>query len=136
VHDSEELRFTQYSTHDENHDDGEDKSQERSLIQDNPRKRKRNGVNAKYNETIIAIEMQKAKYLEEAIKNRQPENEDSLFFRSLLSHANNIPANIKLRSRNRIQQVVDEFAYLKFSDIFTVVVVFFVVVIAFSLIYF
>jgi hypothetical protein len=101
--------------HDENQDDGEDNSQERSLLQDNPRKRKRNGVNAKYNETIIAIELQKTKFLEEAIKNRQPENEDLLFFRSLLPHINNIPANMKLRFRNRIQQVVDEFAYLKAS---------------------
>jgi len=63
-------------------------SQERSLVQDNPRKRKRNGVNTKYNETIIAIEQQKAKFLEEAMKNRQPENEDLLFFRSLLHHVN------------------------------------------------
>jgi len=78
--DNEGLRFTQYSTHDENQDDGEVNSQERSLLQDNPRKRKRNGVNAKYNETIIAVEMQKTKFLEEAMKNRQPENEDLLFF--------------------------------------------------------
>jgi len=79
--------------------------------------RKQNGVNAKYNETIIAIEEQKAKFLEEAIKNRQPENEDLLFFRSLLPHIN-IPANIKLRFRNRIQQVVDEFAYHPASSTF------------------
>jgi len=78
--DNEDLRFTQYGTHDENQDDGEVNSQERSLVQDNPRKRKWNGVNAKYNEAIIAIEKQKAKFLEEAMKNRQPENEDLLFF--------------------------------------------------------
>ena len=35
--DSEDLRFTQYGTHDENQDDGEVTSQERSLVQDNPR---------------------------------------------------------------------------------------------------
>jgi hypothetical protein len=77
--DNEDLRFTQYGTHDENQDDGEVRSQERS-VQDNPRKRKRNGVNAKYNETIIEIEKQKAKLLEEVMKNRQPENYDLLFF--------------------------------------------------------
>jgi len=109
--DNEDLRCMQYGTHDENQDTGEVNSQKRSLVQDNPRKRKRNGVNAKYNETIIAIEKQKAKFLEEATKNRQPENEDLLFFRSLLPHASNIPANMKLRFRNRIQQVVEEFAY-------------------------
>jgi hypothetical protein len=80
--DNEDLGFTHYSTH-ENQDDGEVNSQERSLVQDNPRKRKRNGINAKYNETIVAIDMQKAKFLEEAMKNRQPKNEYLLFFRSL-----------------------------------------------------
>jgi hypothetical protein len=38
-----------------------------SLVQDTPQKRKWNGVKAKYNETITAIEKQKAKFLEEAI---------------------------------------------------------------------
>jgi len=48
--------------------------------------------------------------LEEAMKNRQPKNED-LFFRSLLPHVRNIPVNMKLRFRNCIQQIVDEFAF-------------------------
>jgi len=56
--------------------------------------------------------------LEEAMKNRQPENKDLLFFRSLLPHINNIPANMKLCFRNRIQQVVDEFAYPPASSTF------------------
>jgi len=72
-----------YGTYDENQDDGEVNSQERSLVQDNPRKRKWNGVNTKYNETITAIEKQKAKFMEEAMKNHQPENEDLLFFAAL-----------------------------------------------------
>jgi hypothetical protein len=115
--DNEDLRSTRYGTYDENQDDGEVNSQERSLVQDNPRKRKRNGVNVKHNETIIAIEKQKAKFLE-AMKNRQPENEDLLFFRSLLSHVRNIPANMNLRFRNQIQQVVDEFPYPPSSSTF------------------
>ena len=41
-----------------------------------------------------------------------------VFFRSLLPHVNNIPANIKLRFRNRIQQVVDEFVYPPASPTF------------------
>jgi len=57
--------------------------------------------------------------LEEAIKILQPENEDLLFFfGSLLPHVNNIPANMKLRFRNRIQQVIDEFAYPPASSTF------------------
>jgi hypothetical protein len=71
--DNEDVRYTQYGTHDENQD-GEVNRQHRSLVQDNARKRKRNGVNARSNETTIAIEKQKAKFLEEAMENRQPEN--------------------------------------------------------------
>jgi len=52
------------------------------------------------------------------MKNRQPENEDLLFFRSLLPHVSNIPANMKLRFKNRTQQVVDEFAYSPASSTF------------------
>jgi len=52
----------QYGTHDENQDNGEVNSQERSLVQDNPWKRKWNGVSAKYNETIIAIEKLKQNF--------------------------------------------------------------------------
>jgi len=81
--------------------------------------------------------MQKAKFLEEAMKNRQPENEDLLFFRSLLLHVNNIPANMKLRFRNRIQTscrrvcLSSSFFNIPALPICTVVVV-----VAFSLIYF
>jgi hypothetical protein len=116
--DNDDLRFTQFGTQEENQGDGEVISQERSLVHDNPLKRKRIGVNAKYSETIAAIETQKANFLEEAMKNRQHENEDLLFFRSLLPHVNKIPANMKLRFRNRIQQVVDEFACPSASSIF------------------
>jgi hypothetical protein len=101
VNDNEDLGITLYSTRDEN----------RSLVQDNPRKRKRTGLNAKDNKNIIALETQNAKVLEKAMKNRQPENKDLLFFRSFLPHVNKIPANMKLRFRNRIQQLADEFAY-------------------------
>jgi len=133
--DNEDLRFMQYGTHDENQDDGEVNSQERSLVQDNPQKRKRNGVNAKYNETNIATEKQKPKFLEEAMKNRQPENEDLLFFCSLLPPISNIPANMKLRFGNHIQQVVDEFAYTPASSNIPALPIF-TVVVTFSLIYF
>jgi len=56
--------------------------------------------------------------LEEAIKNHWPENEDLLFFRSLMPHVNHIPANMKSRFRNRIQQVVEGFAYPPASSTF------------------
>jgi len=68
--------------------------------------------------TTIPIEKQKAKFLEEAMENRQPENEDLLFSRGLLPHVNNILANMKLRFRNHTQQVVDKFAYSPASSTF------------------
>jgi hypothetical protein len=66
--DNEDLGFTQSGMHDENQDHEDVSTQEMSVLQDNPRKRKRNGVNAKYNEIIIEIEKKKATFLEEAIK--------------------------------------------------------------------
>jgi len=56
--------------------------------------------------------------LEEAVAKRQPENEDLLFSRGLLPHVNNIPANMKLRFRNRTQHVVEKFAYSPASSTF------------------
>lgn len=38
------------------------------------------------------------------------DNEDALFFRSLLPHVNNIPQHSKLRFKNQVQQLVNEFA--------------------------
>ena len=77
----------------------------------NPQKRKRNGVNAKYNETIIAIEKQKAKFFwKKLLKIASLKMKIFCFFRSLLSHVNNMVANMKLLFRNCIQQVVEEFA--------------------------
>jgi hypothetical protein len=108
--DSDDLRFTQFGTHEENQDDGEVISQARSSVHDNPLKRKRIGANTKYNETITANEMQKANSLE-AMKNHQHEDEDLLFFCSLLPHVKKIPANKKLQFRNEILGTLDMFAY-------------------------
>jgi len=52
------------------------------------------------------------------MENRQHEYEDFLLSRSLLPHVNNVSANMKLRFINRIQQVVDEFAYPPASSTF------------------
>jgi hypothetical protein len=65
---NENLRFTQYGTKDEYHDDGEVHSQDTSLVQDNPLNRKRNGVSTKYNETIIATEKQKQHFWKRLLK--------------------------------------------------------------------
>lgn len=44
------------------------------------RKRKRNAMNLKYNETILEIEKKKANFLEAALSNRQQETDDMFFF--------------------------------------------------------
>jgi hypothetical protein len=74
---------------------------------------KAEGSNAKYNQTIIEFEKQKAKFLVEAIKNLQPENKDLLSFRSLLPHVDNIPAHMKVSFINRIQQLLISFPILQ-----------------------
>ncbi|RVE49701.1 hypothetical protein evm_005676 [Chilo suppressalis] len=73
--------------------------------------KRRHDSNAKYNAAIIEIETKKAKLLEDTLKNRQTEDDDLLFFRALLPHVKKIPPHRKLRFRNRVQEVVDEFAY-------------------------
>ena len=42
---------------------------------------------------------------------RTADNDDMLFFRSLLPHVSNIPQDMKMRFRNKVQLLVDEFAY-------------------------
>ncbi|XP_055856108.1 uncharacterized protein LOC129919279 [Episyrphus balteatus] len=42
---------------------------------------------------------------------RKKENDDMLFFRSILPHVEKIPDNMKLRFRSRVQEIVEEFAY-------------------------
>jgi hypothetical protein len=107
--DNEDLRFMQYGTHDGSQDDGEVNSQERLLVQDNRWKRKQNGVNAKYNESTIAITKQKAKFLEEAMKNRQPENEHC--FSQPFTPRHQHTSQYEITYQKPHQQVVDEFAY-------------------------
>lgn len=77
------------------------------------RKRKRPDGNAKYNQQILSIEEKKASLLERVINERgcTTDNDDELFFRSLLPHVSKIPQHLKLRFRNRVQMLVDEFAY-------------------------
>ncbi|CAK1594876.1 unnamed protein product [Parnassius mnemosyne] len=64
---------------------------------------------------ILDIERQKLIFLQEKEKSRQnrrdADNEHLLFFKSLLPHIDKIPQHMLLSFRNRIQSVVDEFAY-------------------------
>ncbi|CAL4166370.1 unnamed protein product [Meganyctiphanes norvegica] len=44
-------------------------------------------------------------------RNREDTDEDLMFFKSLLTHVRKIPDNKKLKFRNRIQDLVEQFAY-------------------------
>lgn len=77
---------------------------------ENPVKRKRNDLILKY-DCREDIEKQEASWLEGVLQERKDENDDMLFFRSLLSHVGSIPQHLKLRFRNRVLELVQEFAY-------------------------
>ncbi|XP_044749765.1 uncharacterized protein LOC123310363 [Coccinella septempunctata] len=74
------------------------------------KKRKRVLANSAYNEKILQLEQQKLDTIQNAFQ-RQPENDDLMFLKSLLPFISKIPQEKKLRFRSRIQQVVDEFAF-------------------------
>lgn len=68
------------------------------------------------NDKLLAIEHQKLKFLQDNEKSRQnrttdADNEHILFFKSLIPHIEKIPQHMLLSFRNRIQSVVEEFAY-------------------------
>lgn len=70
-----------------------------------------------YDEKIFNIENQKLQFLREKEKSRQnlqtckEEDENVLFFKSLLPHVNKIPHHKLLSFRTRIQNIVEELAY-------------------------
>lgn len=63
------------------------------------------------NGKISEIKTKKTKLLEDASKTQKPDRDDFIFFQSLLPYVEKIPPNLKLKFRNQIQQVVDEFAF-------------------------
>lgn len=75
------------------------------------RKRKRvMATNTLYNEKILQLEQQKINTIQSAFQ-REPDNDDIMFFKSLLPFVSKIPTEQKLSFRTRIQQVVEEFAF-------------------------
>lgn len=77
-----------------------------------PRKRRRlMATNTLFNEQILQLEQQKINTIQSAFQ-REPDNDDMMFFKSLLPFVAKIPTEQKLRFRSRIQQVVEEFAFV------------------------
>ncbi|XP_063842374.1 uncharacterized protein LOC135090051 [Scylla paramamosain] len=66
-----------------------------------------------FNQSILDIEQQKNQYLKEKINRKQDkeDDEDLMFFKSLLPHVKRIPAVQKLTFRSRLQELVQQFAY-------------------------
>lgn len=66
-----------------------------------------------YNPSILDIERQKIQYLMENSSRKQDkdDDEDLMFFKSLLPHVRKIPATQKLVMRGRIQDIVQQYAY-------------------------
>lgn len=66
-----------------------------------------------YNQTNLDTEKQNSPYLMEksSRKRDKEEDEDIMFFKSLLPHVKRIPVAQKLIFRGRIQEVVQQFAY-------------------------
>lgn len=116
----EDNIYTDTDKAQENEDDLKDLSP--SITQNDPvspsqsqesisQKRLQDHDNAKNNGKISEIKTKKTKLLEDASKTHKPDSDDFIFFQSLLPYVEKIPPNLKLKFRNQIQQVVDEFAF-------------------------
>ncbi|XP_076034496.1 uncharacterized protein LOC143021098 [Oratosquilla oratoria] len=66
-----------------------------------------------YNQSIFDIERQKIQYLLEKLSRKQDkdDDEDMMFFKSLLPHVKRVPDVQKLTFRSRLQGLVQQFAY-------------------------
>lgn len=76
-----------------------------------PAKRRRGQIDI-FNEAILDIEKKKLEYLQSNSKTDNSKEDDHLFFfKSLLPHVRKIPESQILPFRNRVQELVDQFAY-------------------------
>lgn len=76
-----------------------------------PATRKRKKGSDDYFNRILEIEAQKVEYLHKKSQKDEPEDADLLFYKSLLPHVREIPKHLKLEYQNRVQTLVQEFAY-------------------------
>ena len=83
-------------------------SDNKENVDEPPRKRSKKET---HNDSILDIERQKIQYLKEkAERKERPEDDDLLFFKSLLPYVKNIPNHMKLRFRSHINSVVEQYA--------------------------
>lgn len=119
LHAEEEEKDNDDLNETENPNENETETQTAELNQpanpppENPRKRRRMMANNTfYNERILQLEQQKLNTIQSVFQ-REPENDDMMFFKSLLPFISKIPTERKLRFRSRIQEVVEEFAFME-----------------------
>lgn len=82
-------------------------------------KGKKRNRNETFNDTLLNLEKQKIKYLQEkSLRRQNVDDEDLLFFKSLLPHVRKIPDSKKLAFCSCIQNFVEQFAYQQQSSTF------------------
>ncbi|XP_072389738.1 uncharacterized protein [Diabrotica undecimpunctata] len=85
--------------------------QPRILSASQSKRRRMMATNTLYNQQILQLEQQKINTIQNNFQ-REPDNDDLLFFKSLLPFVSKIPIEQKLRFRNHIQQVVEHYAFM------------------------
>lgn len=99
----------------DDHESSKPSTSRMSMSQTTPQQKKR--PKKSINDEILHIEQQKLNLLQEKQKSRLRENqlnesnEHFSFFKSLMPHVEKIPQHMILSFRNKIQSVVEEFAY-------------------------
>lgn len=68
-------------------------------------------TNSSQYDKLIDLEQQKLKLLTERYQSQDDNNDDLLFFKSLIPYVQNIPVERKMAFRSRVQMLVDEFTY-------------------------
>ncbi|XP_045123377.1 uncharacterized protein LOC123511495 [Portunus trituberculatus] len=106
------------SSHTKDIHERKDEVREKQWFTSPATRRKKKGASKRsktddYNHSILDIEQQRIKYLKEKINHKEDkeDDEDQMFFKSLLPHVKRIPAVQKLTFRSRLQELVQQFAY-------------------------
>lgn len=73
--------------------------------------RVRKRPNERIGEALLNVEKEKLQFLKEKREKKDSKNEDMLFFGSLMPHIQKIPPEMKLLFRNKVSELVQEFAY-------------------------
>ncbi|KAF5293837.1 hypothetical protein FQR65_LT10975 [Abscondita terminalis] len=79
-------------------------------------KRKRSQMDS-FNVEMVNIEKQKLEILKAKKENLKTDDEDMIFFKSLLPNVQKIPPNLKFSFRKRVRDIVNNFAYGQITSV-------------------